>query len=518
MRPNIHAREASWQAVPGASGGDLAEGAWVVEHEQSVDMSEVLTAASSQQYDALIVGSGTAGLLAAHELLRQRLRSRIVVVDAGDDLSERRRHTANQMVGYGGAGLYLGGRLYLGPATIPVQPPTSAPPALRPVLGRDAYAQRAAEVDALFSRLGATAEVRPAPEGALARSVALAQSAGLEYVTSYPARLLGAPERSEVLDRLLSLLKQSGVRFAFGTRVGSLDKVPGGFAASVYPSSPQVEGAAEQIHARALLLAPGRLAAEWLVRVVRGLGARVEPLPTAFGVRLEVQASAYAALTDVNPDPRLQLPLPADAVIKTYATCPGGEVTAVRRYGTLVASGIPLPPTARHPTTTFAALVQPGIQGAEHQWRGADEIAHAANERSPGALIVQRIDDARHARPTLAEALAANALQPTWRQAVAGALHDLYPVSYWHALDELMARINRIAPGTDVGDALLYGPAEERFWVFPTDELLQTDVAGLFVAGDGPGQTQGVIQAGVAGTLAGSGLARFLQRVQASST
>ena len=39
---------------------------------------------------------------------------------------------------------------------------------------------------------------------------------------------------------------------------------------------------------------------------------------------------------------------------------------------------------------------------------------------------------------------------------------------------------------------------------------MQTTTPGLFVAGDGPGQSQGIIQASIAGLLAGEGLAAYL--------
>src|SRR5262249_56651234 len=126
------------------------------------------------------------------------------------------------------------------------------------------------------------------------------------------------------------------------------------------------EGGAQtrEVRARCLVLALGRYGAEWLVRVAGELGARVVGLPPAFGVRVELAAEAYRPLTGVNPDPRLHLTLAEDAVIKTYATCPGGLVAAVERYGRLVASGVPLPLRKRGPKTTFAVLVHPGLSGA----------------------------------------------------------------------------------------------------------------------------------------------------------
>src|SRR5262249_31315654 len=96
-----------------------------------------------------------------------------------------------------------------------------------------------------------------------------------------------------------------------------------------------------------------------------------------------------------------------------------------------------------------------------------------------------------------------------------GALHNVYPPAYWAAFDDLVERIEWLAPDLQADDLLLYGPAEERFWHFLTDTRLQTTVPGLFVAGDGPGQSQGAIQAGVAGLLAGEGVAQHLDALPA---
>src|SRR5258708_25694138 len=107
------------------------------------------------------------------------------------------------------------------------------------------------------------------------------------------------------------------------------------------------------------------------------------PLPSAFGVRLEVSAAAYAPLTDINPDPRLQLQR-GDALVKTYATCPGGRVAGVTRYGRLVASGVPRPVGQRGPATTFAVLVQPGAEAAAGTCRDRPVAAPPVNEPAPG--------------------------------------------------------------------------------------------------------------------------------------
>lgn len=462
-------------------------------------------------YDALVVGGGTAGLLAAHELLRRSPGTRVLIADAGLPLAQRQRQAASQMGGSGGAGLYLGGRLYLGPASIPIPPPGIAPASFHTILAGDGYERRAREVNALLDACGARAPVRSTPDQPIRDAIAAAEAAGVEYVTSYPARFLAPEERHGTLHQLMRRLEERGAAFAFTTHATPEERTGAGFHIRLDLVS-ETSRSARLVAARALVLAPGRYGAEWLVETTRRLGAAVTPLPTAFGIRLEVPLASYTPLTNVNPDPRIQRMLPEDVLVKTYATCPGGRVVPVTRYGALVASGVPLPPDQRTANTTLAVLVQPGAEGAAGVWRDGEQVAPRLNGQYPGHLVVQRLADVRSGRPTTASALARNSVQPTHSGAVPGALHDAYPGTFWRVCEDFLTRLSHLAPGVQTGDALAYGPAEEHFWYFPTDEHLQTAVPGLFVAGDGAGQSQGIIQAGVAGLLAGAGLARYLEQ------
>ncbi|HEU0027018.1 MAG TPA: hypothetical protein VFQ25_07875 [Ktedonobacterales bacterium] len=479
----------------------------------SSDLTPRASGAGHNAIEAVIVGAGVSGLLAAHELLRRRPGSRVILVDAGLPLAERRAQPTPPMGGEGGAGLYLGGRLYLGAASLPVMPPVSVPPAMCPVIEGDAYVRRAQEVDALLRDLGARAEWVAEPPEPLARAIQQAREAGIEYITSYPSRRLSPDDKTTVLAGLRQWLTTQGARFIFGARVTVATRADGGFLLTLDSSGAPADAPPipERLITRALLLAPGRYGAEWLTRVASDVGAEVVALPRAFGVRLEMPVSVYEPLASVNPDPRLQAALADDAYIKTYATCPGGAVSPVARYNALVASGVPaLRPADRGPNTTVAILAQPGVTGAAGAWRGGEKAARALNQRAPGRLTIQRLEDARLRRPTSAEALAASPIRPSDASAAPGALHDLYPDAYWAAFEDFLARLERLAPGVTSSDTLLYGPAEERFWHFPTDAHMQTTTPGLFVAGDGPGQSQGIIQASVAGLLAGEGLASAL--------
>lgn len=474
----------------------------------TIDGSDSL-ASPHPTYDALIVGAGVSGLLAAHELLSHR-SARVLLVDAGLPMEQRRTQPTLQMGGYGGAGLYLGGRLYFGAASLPVASPVSAPERMRAVVSGDAFVRRATEVDALLHALGARAEWQQRPPEPLEQAIQQAAAVGLEYVTSYPSRRLSPEDKSAVLDALRHRLESRGAQFQFQTDVLEAQR-EGDLFVVFARTTADGRDVTTRLVARTLLLAPGRYGAEWLTRTAQSLGAEIVAAPSTFGVRMEVPAAAYDPLTDVNPDPRLHMSVDGDVILKTYATCPGGVVTPTVRYGSLVASGTPVfKREERGANTTFAALAQPGVRAAQGEWRGGEECAQRLNARAPGRLVVQRLGDALRGQATTAESLKTNSIQPTDSTAVAGALWDVYPQAYWRALTEFLGRIEGLAPGVMSEDALVYGPSEERFWFFPTDDTLQTSAPGLFVAGDGPGQSQGIIQASVAGLLAGEGMAHAL--------
>jgi uncharacterized FAD-dependent dehydrogenase len=74
----------------------------------------------------------------------------------------------------------------------------------------------------------------------------------------------------------------------------------------------------------------------------------------------------------------------------------------------------------------------------------------------------------------------------------------------WQSLKML----DKIIPGILHPSTLLYAPEIKFFDThFPTDRNLETNVKGIFVAGDGTGKSRGIVGSAISGMIAAKGIA-----------
>ena len=81
------------------------------------------------------------------------------------------------------------------------------------------------------------------------------------------------------------------------------------------------------------------------------------------------------------------------------------------------------------------------------------------------------------------------------------------PARIMDNLWESLKKLDKIAPGILHPSTLMYAPEIKFFDThFPTDRHLETNVPGIFVAGDGTGKSRGIVGAGVSGIIAAKGI------------
>jgi uncharacterized protein len=466
-------------------------------------------------FDVVIVGAGPAGLFAALEICRGDAGISMCLIDKGRALGARTRAEAagarsdGWLQGFGGAGFFIGGRLSLDLGT-----PTGRPfnvPVPRAVALRDAILDR-------LDGFHAVSTLLEEPPAALKDAATRASDAGLTWQLNYPARHLDPAHRLGALAAAESELADSGARMLTQATVGDIKRLDHGWSVTVRRGQEE-----QQLFSSALLLAPGRGGAGWLAAVMHDLGGAAR-LAASVGVRIETSTSVLEPLTGLTPDPRLFLRRPS-GLFRTYAFAAGGSVV-VDSDGDAPRITIKPAGSRRTENTSFSLLWQPeghchelGLsryrKPAVSRFGGTDSTASpettshltGSTERFKVQSSKFKVQSSRFKvqRSTFEAGRVEGS--PT-ADIASGDVRSHWPDEYWDGLDDFLDRLEHLAPGVRAARPFVYSPAIERQWTYDIDESGRTELAGLYLAGDGAGVSQGAMGAAISGMAAGRALAK----------
>lgn len=98
-------------------------------------------------------------------------------------------------------------------------------------------------------------------------------------------------------------------------------------------------------------------------------------------------------------------------------------------------------------------------------------------------------------------------MKPTLRSVTPGDISMAMPGRIVTDLIEGLERLDGVAPGVASDSTLLYAP-EVKFYSMKVlvNKSMETSVPNLFVAGDGAGQSRGIVTAAATGFLAARGI------------
>lgn len=459
---------------------------------------------SIEQYDAIIIGAGPAGVFAAIELAHLRPELRLLVLERGKPIAQRscpaRQRscvgcpTCAIMTGWGGAGAFSDGKLTLS---------TEVGGWLGDYVGLERLAELVGDSDRIWLRFGATTEVHGPDADTAARLVHDATLAGMRLI---PMRIrhIGSDRSPAVLQAMYDHLVEQGVEVRTQTEVARIIERDG-----------EVRGVelsdGSVIDAPAVIAAPGRDGADWLAAQARELGLGLVNNAVDIGVRVEVPAPVMEPLTVPLYEAKLiQYSRRFGDQVRTFCMNPYGAVTT-ESYGDIVTVNGHSYAERRTGNTNFAVLVSQSFTEPFHEpiTYGAS-IARLANLLGEG-ILVQRLGDLRAGRRSTAKRIAESVVEPTLQGATPGDLSFVLP--YRHLVDviEFIDALDTLVPGVAADGTLLYG-IEVKFYSSRVEigPDLQTQIRGLYAIGDGAGVTRGLIQSGASGLVAARAVAQQL--------
>ena len=450
--------------------------------------------------DVVIVGAGPAGIFTALELLRRGSRQKIVMVEKGRSIEERRcpKSRTNKCVsckpychittGFSGAGAFSDGKLSLS-CEVGGDLPT--------LIGPDLAQETIRYADRIYLDFGADTHIEGLEHEEERKEIRKrAIQAGLKLVDC-PIRHLGTEEGYTIYGKLQRHLEEKGVELLFQTMVEEI-LVEDRRAVGVRTDKGEVYRADE------IVSAVGREGADWFKQKCGQIGIETTPGTVDIGVRVEVRDEIMQFLNENLYEAKLIYHTPTfDDKVRTFCTNPSGEVAAEYYEGGLAVVNGHAYKSSEYKTdnTNFAILVSKNFtKPFKTPIEYGKHIAQLSNMLCGGKILVQTFGDFRRGRRTTEERLGRNNIIPTLKDAVPGDLSLVFPHRIMVDIEEMLFALDKVTPGIAGDETLLYG-VEVKFYSnrVVVNRDFETSIEGLRAIGDGAGVTRGLQQASANG-------------------
>lgn len=455
--------------------------------------------------DVVIVGAGPAGIFTALEMIRKGSKKRIVIVEKGQAIENRRcpKYQTNKCMnckpychittGFSGAGAFSDGKLSLS---------SEVGGDLPRLIGDDLAQETIDYTDKIYLEFGADEHVEGINNTDEVKDIRKrAIRAGLKLVDC-PIRHLGTEKAQNLYLGIEKYLEEHGVELVFGYECTNLI-LDGAVCRGVVISNGSVE---KEIEATHTVIATGRRGADWLEKICAEHAIAHQPGTVDIGVRVEVRNEVMEKVNRVLYESKLiGYPKPFKNKVRTFCQNPGGFVSQENYDNDLAVVNGHSYKELKSDNTNVAILCSHNFSEPFNQPIAyAQKVGELTNMLGAGHIMVQRFGDILDGKRTWAKELAQSNVRPTLPDAVAGDITAAMPYRSMVNIINFIQAMDEVVPGFASEETLLYSP-ELKFYSnrVKMDTDFNTNVAGLHCLGDSSGWTRGLMMASVMGVLMG---------------
>ena len=458
--------------------------------------------------DVVIIGAGPAGIFTALEMVKNKSSKKIVIVEKGRPVEERRcpknktktcvgcKPYCHITTGCSGAGAFSDGKLSLS---------YEVGGALPELIGEDFAQEMINYTDKIYLEFGADTRIEGVKKNEEIKGIRLrAIQAGLKLVDC-PIRHLGTEKAQEIYLAIQNYLIDAGVEILFGYNCKNLilenDSCVGVFAEKAVNANESLE-----ILAKHTIVATGRRGADWLERLCEEHGIAHQPGTVDIGVRVEVRNEVMEAVNQVLYESKLiGYPKPFKNKVRTFCQNPGGFVSQENYDNDLAVVNGHSYKDLKSNNTNLAILCSHNFSDPFNQPIAyAQKVGELTNMLGNGHILVQRFGDILDGKRTWQKELARSNVKPTLPDAVAGDITAAMPYRAMINIINFIQAVEHVVPGFASPETLLYSP-ELKFYSnrVKMDSDFNTNIPGLYCLGDSSGWTRGLMMASVMGVLMG---------------
>jgi uncharacterized FAD-dependent dehydrogenase len=459
-------------------------------------LSLQLESKKQNDFDVIVVGGGPAGLFSAY-YLSEHANLNVLLLEKGKGplkrvcpVADRQYCTqckpCNILCGIGGAGLFSDGKLNfihkLGKTD------------LTQFLSIADAESLIDETESIFNRFGMDGPVYPTDRDQARQVRKQAKRFGINLLL-IKQKHLGSDRLPAYIAEMAEHIQSKGVTIHTNEEVTEITVESGRVTG--------LKTKKADYRCRNVILAPGRIGADWVARVAEKHGIGLTQRGIEVGVRVEVHNDIMQDLCDVIYDPTFFIQTGKyDDQTRTFCTNQGGFVS-LESYNDFVCVNGYANYDKKSTNTNFAFLSKVVLTEpvTDNQAYG-EAIGRLATLIGGGKPILQRFGDLKRGRRSTWNRISKGYIEPTLTNVVCGDIAMALPERILTNIIDGLEQLNRVVPGVSNDETLLYAP-EIKFFAtqVKTSPQLETEIEGMYVAGDGPGVAGNIVSAAATGLI-----------------
>ncbi len=453
-------------------------------------------------YDVVIVGAGPAGLFTAYELLEKNKKLKVAILDRGlkadkrvcpmnrDKTECKNCKPCGILSGYGGAGTFSDGKLNF----VPKLGKTD----LTKYMGQKEAFDLIDDTEKIFNKFNMDSKVYPTnmEEAEEIKKNISKIGASLLIIKQ---KHLGSDKLPGYIKDISNYLEKEGVTLFEKSDVLDISKDKNGYKIT-YKSGREEK----VIEAKYVVVAPGRTGAKWIQELADKYKIPYVSQSIEIGVRVETRKEILSEITDVIYDPTIFIKTKTYGdEIRTFCTNPGGFVAKENYEGYICVNGHSLK-DIKSDNSNFAFISKVTLTHPTTNTRlYGESIARIANVLGAGKPIIQSLKDLKQGRRSEWHRINKGFVEPTLKDCVAGDLSLVLPHRIILNILEGLETLDKIIPGVNNDETLLYGP-EIKFFSneITTDNNMKIENEDIYFIGDGAGKAGNIVAAAATGLVA----------------
>jgi len=454
-------------------------------------------------YDVTIIGAGPAGLFAAYELCKKNKNLKILLVDKGKFAENRNCPIAKDkgkcvnckpcqiLSGYGGAGTFSDGKLNF-------IPKLGKSDLFKYMSESEAY-KLIDDTEEIFNEFGMDAKVFPSnmdEAKELEKEIAKTGSRLLIIKNKH----IGSDHLPKCISDLTKYLKENNVEVLELCDVLDIKTIDENNHQVIckYKNKEQI------FESKNVIVAPGRTGAKWVGELADKYSIPYISQSIEIGVRVEFRKEIMEDISKILYEPTIFIKTDTYGdEIRTFCATPGGYVAKESYEGYCCVNGYSLKDTkSKNSNFAFISKVHLTEPVTDTRMYG-ESIAKIANVLGDGKPIIQTLKDLRNGRRSEWHRINKGFVEPTMKDCVAGDLALVLPHRILINILEGLEKLDKIMPGINNGETLLYGP-EIKFFSneITTDNEFKLENDNIYFVGDGAGKAGNIVAAAATGLVA----------------